>query len=138
MYTPKHFKLIEFTRSTTAERLNIDNTPTFEVVDNLTRLCLLVLDTAREMFGKPIIITSGYRSERVNKSVGGVSTSQHLQGLACDIVVHDMDKLFNILKHNPHIDQLLYESNGKSKWLHVSIAKRGNTPRRYINSNYKV
>jgi zinc D-Ala-D-Ala carboxypeptidase len=138
MYTPKHFKLNEFTRSATADRLNIDNTPTFEVVANLTRLCMLVLDIAREQYGKPIIITSGYRCQRLNKSVGGVSNSQHLQGLACDIVVNDMDKLFNILKHNPHIDQLLYESNGKSKWLHVSIAKCGNTPRRYINSQYNA
>lgn len=138
MYTSKYFKLIEFTRSATADRLNIDNTPSSYVLDNLTRLCRLVLDPAREEFGKPIIITSGYRSARLNKSLGGVSNSQHLQGLACDVVVDDMDKLFNILKHNPHIDQLLYESNGKSKWLHISIAKRGNTPRRYINSNYRV
>ena len=138
MYTPKHFKLNEFTYSATAERLNIDNTPPVEAVHNLTRLCMLVLDPAREMFGKPIIISSGYRSERLNEIVGGVSTSQHLQGLACDLVVDDMDKLFNILKHNPHIDQLLYESNGKLKWIHVSIAKLGDTPRRYINSHYRA
>lgn len=138
MYTPKYFKLNEFTRSAVAERLNIDNTPTFEAVANLSRLCMLVLDTAREMFGKPIIITSGYRCERLNKSVGGAYNSQHLQGLACDIVVNDMDKLFNILKHNPHINQLLYESKGKSKWLHVSIAKSGDSPRRYINSQYNA
>ncbi len=138
MYTPKHFKLNEFTYSATAERLNIDNTPPVEAVHNLTRLCMLVLEPARETFGKPIIISSGYRSERLNEIVGGVSTSQHLQGLACDLVVDDMDKLFNILKHNPHIDQLLYESNGKSKWIHVSIAKLGDTPRRYINSNYRA
>lgn len=138
MYTPKYFKLIEFTRSATADRLNIDNTPTFEAVFNLVRLSMLVLDPARELFGQPILITSGYRCERLNTSVGGVSSSQHLQGLACDIVVKDLDKLFNILKHNPHIDQLLYESNSKTKWIHVSIAKRGETPRRYINSQYRV
>lgn len=138
MYTPKYFKLIEFTRSSTADRMNINNTPTFEDVFNLARLSMLVLDPARELFGQPILITSGYRSKRLNKSVGGVSTSQHLQGLACDIVVNNLDKLFNILKHNPHIDQLLYESNGKTKWLHVSIAKRGSTPRRCINSQYRV
>ena len=138
MYTPKYFKLIEFTRSSTADRMNINNTPTFEDVFNLARLSMLVLDPARELFGQPILITSGYRSKRLNKSVGGVSTSQHLQGLACDIVDKDLDKLFNILKHNPHIDQLLYESNGKTKWLHVSIAKRGSTPRRCINSQYRV
>ena len=138
MYTPKYFKLIEFTRSTTADRLNIDNTPTFEAVFNLVRLSMLVLDPARELFGQPILITSGYRSKRLNKSVGGVYNSQHIQGLACDLVVNDSDKLLNILKHNPHIDQLLYESNGKTKWIHISIAKRGDTPRRYINSQYRV
>ena len=81
----KYFSLSEFITSPTAKRLGIDNLPTFEIVDNLNRLADY-LDGIREKLGKPILINSGYRSPILNKAVGGVANSQHLKGLAADIV----------------------------------------------------
>ena len=72
----KYFTLSEFINSTTAKRLGIDNTPSFEVVDNLNKLADY-LDIIREKVGKPILISSGFRCPVLNKAVGGVSNSQH-------------------------------------------------------------
>ena len=88
----KYFSLNEFITSPTARRLGIDNMPTFEIVDNLNRLADY-LDGIREKLGKSILINSGYRSPMLNKAVGGVANSQHLKGLAADIVCSDMESL---------------------------------------------
>lgn len=137
MYIPKYFTLYELTKSATAQLNNVDNTPTFEIVDNLKELCRLILDPVRLQFGKPIYISSGYRCAKLNKLVGGVKNSQHLTGCAADLIVNDLRGLFDVVKENPYIDQLLFESNGKTQWLHVSFAPNGK-PRHYINNNYKA
>ena len=85
----KYFRLSEFINSATAKRLGINNIPSFEVVDNLNRLADY-LDGIREKFGKPILISSGYRCPLLNKAVRGVANSQHLKGLAADLVCSDM------------------------------------------------
>lgn len=133
MYTTKYFSLYEFLKSETANRLKIDNTPTFEIVYNLLRLSQLVLDGTRAKLGIPIIVTSGYRSKALNRAVGGVPTSQHQYGLAADLKCSNMQALFETLALNPNIDQLLYEHNGKTTWVHVSIAPVDKKPRHYIN-----
>lgn len=79
------FTIKELTRSTTAEARKIDNTPTPEAEANLTELINKVLDPLRRAYGKPITVTSGYRSPRLNAAVGGVKTSQHRKGQAADI-----------------------------------------------------
>ena len=81
----KYFTLTELTHSDTAVSLGIDNTATPSVVRNLERLVSRVLDPLREAWGSPIIVTSGYRCEELNKRVGGVKTSYHLRGMAADI-----------------------------------------------------
>lgn len=139
MYIPKYFTLSEFINSATAKRYNLDNTPTFINVSNMLNLCRLVLDPTRQLLGSPIYITSGFRSLAVNQKVGGASGSQHLTGCAVDLQCTDIDKLFSILKDNPHIDQLLLETNKSgTKWVHVSITQTGLNPRRYIDGNYKA
>ena len=80
-----YFTLEEFTYSITAQHLGIDNTPSKEAMTNLERLVSRVLDPLREAWGSPIIVTSGYRCEELNKRVGGVKTSYHLRGMAADI-----------------------------------------------------
>ena len=75
LLTP-HFKLSEFTKSSTATARKIDNTPSQEVISNLQALCQNVLEPLREYFNCPIIIDSGYRSPALNKAVGGVANSQ--------------------------------------------------------------
>ena len=80
-----YFTLRELTRSATAARLGIDNTPDEKVTANLIRLAETVLDPLREAYGKPIIVSSGYRCPKLNKAVGGARTSQHMYGQAADI-----------------------------------------------------
>lgn len=138
MNFPKYFTLKELVYSDTAKAQNIDNVPTFENIVNLYRLCDKVLDPARKELGRPITVTSGYRSPELNKAVGGVSNSQHLTGCAADLKCTNLVELFDILSENPEIDQLLFEDNGVTRWIHVSIPEQGKTPRHQINRNYKA
>lgn len=132
----KYFSLSEFVNSPTAKRLCIDNLPTFEVVDNLNRLADY-LDGIREKLGKPILINSGYRSPMLNKAVGGVANSQHLKGLAADVVCADMESLLKVLRETGGFDQLIKEhrKGSNSFWFHVSICTRNGKPRQQVIMN---
>ena len=132
----KYFKLSEFINSATANRLGIDNTPSFEVVDNLNRLADY-LDGIRAKFGKPILISSGYRCPMLNKAVGGVVNSQHLKGLAADLVCSDMEKLLSIIRETKGFDQVITEHNkgSKSYWIHVSVSPVFDKPRNQVIIN---
>ena len=116
----KYFKLIEFTRSATAKKLGIENNPSAEAICNIKKLVKNVLDPAREYLEMPIVITSGYRSRRVNDIVGGVPSSQHCTGHAADIStsVYYMEKLFNYIKNALIYDQLIYYKD--KGFIHVS------------------
>lgn len=88
IYLSPHFKLKEFTKSRTARKNGIDNTPPPEAVENLRALCVHTLEPLREALGLPIIITSGYRCKVLNERITHHSaTSQHMQGEAADFVV---------------------------------------------------
>ena len=129
----KYFSLSEFINSPTAKRLGIDNLPTFEVVDNLNRLADY-LDCIREKLGKPILVNSGFRCPVLNKAVGGVSNSQHLKGLAADVVCADMESLEKVLRETGGFDQLIKEhrNGSNSFWFHVSVCPRNGKPRNQI------
>lgn len=122
----KYFTIPEMIASTTATAKGISNVPLPEHKANLTTLINNVLDPLREMYGKPIIVTSGYRSPLLNKAVGGVATSQHCKGIAADIVPKnkkDMKKLWELALQLPDFDQLINEQpdkNGVPSWIHVS------------------
>ena len=132
----KYFSLGEFVNSPTAKRLGIDNLPTFEVVDNLNRLADY-LDGIREKLGKPILINSGYRSPMLNKAVGGVANSQHLKGLAADVVCADMESLEQVLRETGGFDQLIKEHRKGSNifCFHFSICTRNGKPRQQVIMN---
>ena len=132
----KYFSLSEFINSATAKRLGIDNMPTFEIVENLNRLADY-LDGIREKLGKPILVNSGYRSPILNKAVGGVANSQHLKGLAADVVCNDMESLENVLRETGGFDQLIKEHSkgSKSFWFHVSVCARNGKPRQQVIMN---
>lgn len=132
----KYFNLSEFLNSATAKRLGIDNTPTFEVVDNLNKLADY-LDVIREKVGKPILISSGFRCPALNKAVGGVSNSQHQKGLAADVVCADMESLEKVLRETGGFDQLIKEhrKGSKSFWFHISVCSRNGKPRNQIIMN---
>lgn len=120
------FTLKELVRSRKAVQLKIDNTPTWDVVENLSYLTYNILDPLRRLYGKPIFVTSGYRCTQLNKAVGGVATSQHITGQAADIIGQvkgDNKVLFNLLKDDPRFmfDQLISEQN--FSWVHVSYSK---------------
>ena len=79
------FKLSEFTRSATARTLGISNIPSPNALANLKTLVRCVLDPVREAWGKPIVVSSGYRCEELNRKVGGAEYSYHRLGMAADI-----------------------------------------------------
>ena len=124
-----HFKLGEF--------LNLkkypENIPTMQVVANLTYGCHQLLEPARQIVD-PILINSGFRNEAVNRTVGGVTNSQHLIGQAADIRPKDpaqFQRLVDFLRHHALTDQLLTGST----WLHISWNPFA-TPRHYIRLGY--
>ena len=124
----KYFTINELTKSYTAQRLNIDNNPTQEVKDNLNKLIDNVLDPLRELYGKPIIVNSGYRCTKLNKAIGGAKNSQHLVGQASDIRTVQNTKesnkeLFDLIKNSKlPFDQLINEYD--YNWVHVSYSPR--------------
>lgn len=119
-----HFTINELTKSETATRLNIDNTPSDEVKSNLENLVDKILDPLRIAYGKPIIVTSGFRCAKLNKAVGGVATSDHLKGMAADIhgtpnTKAENRKIYDLcVKLNLPYRQLIGEKG--CSWIHVS------------------
>ncbi|MBR0268401.1 MAG: peptidase M15 [Prevotella sp.] len=121
MRLSRNFTLAELT-ATSHPRLQ--DTPTLAVIQNLQRLCVLVLQPLRDAIGRPVYINSGYRSKRLNARVGGVLNSRHLQGKAADIHCDNLDYakvIFDILKQNPNVDKAIIERKKHSTWVHVQM-----------------
>lgn len=119
----RYFTIEELEHSDTATKYKIDNTSNGETRTNLTKLIELLLDPIRTKWGKPIKVNSGYRCSKLNRIVGGVSTSQHVLGEAADITVGSSEenkRLFEmIISMNILFDQLILEDGGK--WIHISL-----------------
>ncbi len=133
MQISKHLSLAEVSRSETAKRKGINNTPSGEHLENFKKLAENIFEPIREHFAVPIHISSGYRSKELNASIGGASSSQHCQGEAIDI---DMDgspsgvsnaDVFKYIKDNLNFDQLIWEfgSDSNPDWVHVSYESTG-------------
>ena len=118
-----NFTLAEMTKSATAKRLGIDNTPSPQQLENLVELCHKVLQPVRDAIG-PIRISSGLRVPELNKAVGGSATSQHcaINGAAADIDIEDNKAVFDFIKNNLQFDQLIWEfgNDKQPDWVHVS------------------
>ena len=119
----KYFTIEELTRSATASRLKIDNTPPPEAVTALTRLTERLLDPVRELRGGPLIVTSGYRCAALNSAVGGARHSHHMRGMAADITTGtavDNRRLFQaILASGLDFTQMIDER--EFSWIHLSF-----------------
>ena len=125
----KNFSLKEFEESDTAKKLKLDNSIPEKYMDNVQKLAEL-LQKIRDKWGGAIKITSGYRSETVNKTVKGSKTSAHLYGCAADIRSTDRTKnldLWNLIrrmieKGEIETSQLIWEKGSKiPQWIHISI-----------------
>ena len=136
----EHFTLGELTKT----RVNIENVPNEAQVENLKRLCRWLEQLRRRwnnLYGEgndPIIINSGYRSEAVNKAVGGVKGSNHLTGCAADIRVAGIEQLVRYAtilldisdESQEDFDELLLERSPRgSYWLHFAVRPTGNRRR---------
>lgn len=120
-----NFSLSELTKSETATRNGISNVPSALVIEKLQDLVTNILQPLRDKFGT-VIVTSGYRSPEVNKSVGGSTTSHHCFGYAADFEVLGMDnkELAVYIRDNLTYTQLILEfyTDGQpdSGWVHCS------------------
>ena len=126
MKLSKNFTLEEMV-ATSHKRLQ--DTPTLDVVQNLQKLCVLVLQPLRDTLGAPVYINSGYRSKRLNARVGGVPNSRHLQGRAADIHCDNLDYakvIFDILKQNKWVDKVIIERRRPTP--NSSVANEGFAP----------
>jgi hypothetical protein len=128
MQLSTNLSLAEVTRSETAKRKGISNMPTAEHIENFKKLAVNIFQPIREHFGKPILISSGYRSAELNKAIGGSLSSQHCSGEAIDIDMDGTDitnkQIFDYIKNNLTFDQMIAEfpKQGNPDWVHVSFA----------------
>lgn len=129
-----HFTLAELVASSKARQLGINNTPPQELVPRLVRTAEM-LERIRTTLGVPVTVTSGYRCNALNRAVGGVTSSDHTQGHAADIVAPGYGTPYQIAKGlAPLIDtlgigQLILEGVGGKSWVHVST----HAPERAVN-----
>ena len=131
-----NFNLAELTKSQTATRKGIDNSPSPGHQDNLKSLCTHVLQPVREYFGRVVTVSSGYRSPELCIAIGSKTTSQHAKGEAADFEIYGTpnNEVSDWIKENLMFDQLILEfwepGQPNAGWIHVSYKKE-------INSNRK-
>ena len=126
MQLSPNFSLAEFTASATAKAQGIANTPGTRQIAAMQLLCAKVLEPLRSHFGKPVRITSGFRSIKLCLAVGSSSTSQHAQGEAADLEIPGIDNVTvaTFIRDRLPFDQLILENyirgQSNSGWIHVS------------------
>ena len=121
----KYISFAEATKSETAKRLDIKNTPTEEHLENMMLVAEKVFEPLREYAGHPIGVNSFYRSPELNKAIRGSSRSSHMIGAAIDLnsLGEKTNKeLFDFIMENLTFDQLIWEfgSDKNPKWIHIS------------------
>ena len=133
MQLSKHFQLYEFEKSSTATRLGIKNKAGSGEIKNLTDLCYAVLEPVRAKFDKPIMVTSGYRSEELCVAIKSSKTSQHTKGQAVDFEIAGVSNLQLAIwiQNNCDFDQLILEfwkeeEGANSGWVHCSYNEGSN------------
>ena len=138
MQLSEHFSLYEFTRSDTAKAHGWKNEPGQAEIEWMIYLCVHVLEPLRAFLGRPVVISSGYRSPKLNDAVGGVSASQHMYGQAADIgIMNESEgkRIMSWLRQNKYVNKALFERSRKTgrRWIHIATAA---VPIGYFNDNY--
>jgi len=141
MKLSKNLSLAEVTKSTTAKRLGIDNTPDEWATENLRQIAVNVFQPVRDAFKCPIYVSSGYRGPELNRAIGGSQRSQHMEGRALDL---DADvfgrctnaQIFNWIRENLEFDQMVWEfgDSDNPDWVHVSFVYDGVNRKRCLKA----
>ena len=133
MNLTENFSLNELTKSQTAERKGINNTPSTEHQENLKSLCTRILQPVRDHFERVVSVSSGYRSEELCLAIGSKTTSQHAKGEAADFEIYGISnkELADWINENLYYDQLILEywkgeDEPNSGWVHCSFSLNGN------------
>ena len=140
MKLTENFSLNELTKSQTAERKGIDNTPSAEHQDNLKSLCEMILQPIRDHFGQVVSVSSGYRSPELCVAIGSSTQSQHAKGQASDFEIFGISnkELADYIDQNLDYDQLILEywkgeDEPNSGWFHCSYTN-GNNRKQYLRA----
>lgn len=141
MKISEHISYKEATRSVTALRLGIDNTPNEYQLQNMEIIAKNVFEPLRKAVGGAIKINSFFRCEDLNKAIGGSSRSQHCQGRAIDVDDNygymSNNDMYNYIKENLDFDQLIFEfpdENGNASWIHVSYIDADSNRKRCLKA----
>ena len=139
MQLSKNFNLVELTKSQTATRKRIDNTPSPTHQANLQSLCTCILQPIRDHFSQVVTVSSGYRSQELCLAIGSKITSQHAKGEAADFEIFGVSnkELADYINENLEYDQLILEywkeSDPNSGWVHCSYSE-GNNRKQYFKA----
>ena len=140
MKLTENFSLNELTKSQTAERKGIDNTPSAEHQENLKSLCEMILQPIRDHFGQVVSVSSGYRSPELCVAIGSSTQSQHAKGQASDFEIFGVSnkELADYINENLDYDQLILEywkgeDEPNSGWVHCSYTN-GNNRKQYLRA----
>ena len=129
MKLSKNFSRAEIEHSNTAKRLGISNEMSDKHLENMQRVIDNLIQPMRDAIG-PIRISSGYRSPKLNKAIGGSSRSQHSKGEALDLQFWEKGKMNNkviydwVLESGVEFDQMINEFD--YSWIHISLKSREN------------
>ena len=137
----KNLSLVEVMKSATAIKHGIANEPSSEHLTNLKAVATNIFQPCRDYFGKPLAVTSGYRSPKLNELIGGSKRSQHSKGEALDLDAQVYGgftnaELFHYIKDNLDFDQLIWEfgTDEEPDWIHCSYTTEN---RREVLKAYK-
>jgi hypothetical protein len=144
MQLSEHLSVAEYIKSDTAKRKGISNSMTAAHTENAKVLAAKVFEPIRLHFGKPIFVSSGYRSEALNSAIGGSFSSLHCSAEAIDLDQDDRGTgvtnrmVFDYIKANIQFDQLIWEfgDDQNPDWVHVSYKVSG-TQRKQILRAYR-
>ena len=143
MRISKHISYKEATQSQTAVRKGISNEPDAYQLQNMQLLAEKIFEPLREHFGVPIAINSFFRSQKLNKAIGGATGSQHTQGRAIDIddTLGGVSnrQMFEWIRENLDYDQLIWEfgNNQNPDWVHISYVSESENRKRVLKASKK-